>query len=59
MWIKLEGKFYNLNHIRRITIEEQIRFEYSNGDSVILYGLSNDEVLKLIKYLEYDSRANS
>ena len=59
MWIKLNSCYYNLNHIRKISVEEIVRIEYSNGEAILLYGLTNDEVLKLIKYIENDSITNS
>lgn len=59
MWIKLQNRFYNTDHIRRVSIDEQVWLEYSNGETAILYGLSNEEVLKLIKILNYDSRTDS
>lgn len=59
MWIKLQSRFYNTDHIRKVLIEENVWLEYSNGETAILYGLTNEEIIKLIKHLEYDSRRSS
>ena len=55
MWIKLQGKYYNINHIRKVSLDEHVTIEYSDGDTTLLMGLTNEEIIKLIKILDNES----